>query len=104
MISAIASRSRPARCLTRATRSESERRAREERPVLIMTCLYHAVFRAREAAVDARGGARTSPGVALHVRTRAGAFWRTAAGILAHVRPNDRVRSRKLVKLFLLFF
>src|SRR2546428_11325783 len=60
MISAMASRSRPARCLTRPTSSESESRAREERSVFMM-CLYHAVFRARETAVDARGGAETSP-------------------------------------------
>src|SRR5438093_1480978 len=57
MISAIASRSRPARCLTRATRSESESRAIEERISVFMTCLYHAVFRARETASDARGDA-----------------------------------------------
>src|SRR6266540_2087086 len=87
MISAIVSRSRPARCLTRATSSESVSRAREERSVFMM-CLYHAVFRARETAVDARGDAETSPGGV--------ACGRASSGVLAGrsgqsgARPAER--------------
>src|SRR2546428_9098015 len=97
MISAMASRSRPARCLTRPTSSESESRARDERLVFMM-CLYHAVFRARETAVDARAGAETSPGVALRARERAAAFWRAAEGILARAGRSESHCSRKRVK------
>src|SRR5438876_7475907 len=95
MISAIASRSRPARCLTRATRSESESRAIEERISVFMTCLYHAVFRARETASDARGDARTSP-ESPRVREREQgpsggpqrAFWR-ASGRATETAPEN---------------
>src|SRR5204863_9837225 len=71
------------------------RRAREERPVLIMTCLYHAVFRARETGVGARGGARTSPESPCMSEREQGpsggplrAFWRTSGRTTESAREN----------------
>src|SRR3989475_9996185 len=95
MISAIASRSRPARFLTRATSSESESRALQERISVCMMSLYHAVFRARETAVDARGGAETLPESCCLRQTeqhRSGgpqrAFWR-ASGAAGRTAPEN---------------
>src|SRR2546426_10738111 len=104
MISAMASRSHPARCLTRATSSESESRAREERISVFMMSLYHAVFRARETAVDVRGGAETS--------AKSRCVREASSGVLARrsghsgARPAERVilLPKMCQEFFLVFF